>query len=134
MNEVVVTSIEGRTLHIDEPRHRDADGIWSFTATLTTECGTAATEVWDSGDALSALFRDLADALGGFEGEREYASLEGQLSLRCTHDGRGTVSCAVTLARPAPPKWSFSAHLDLGAGAHLERIASEFEAFVTPRS
>ena len=79
--------------------HRDSDGIGSFRATLATDCGTATTEVWDSGNALAALFRELGEAIGGFAGEREYTSLEGQLSLRCAHVGRGTVGCAVTLAR-----------------------------------
>ena len=130
MDEVAIVSIEGRTLRFSDPRRRDQDGIWSFGVALAADTGSASTQVWDSGDALAALFRELADAIGGFEGQREYGSLEGQLSLCCTHDGRGTVGCLVTLARLEPPEWSFSAHLDLGSGAHLEGIAEQFERFV----
>jgi hypothetical protein len=104
--------------------------VWSLMATLETEDGHVGTSVWEIGDALAAFFRDLAAAVHGFDGERSYDSREGQLSIRCTHDGRGTVTCEVTLARRSPPTWVFTAHMDLGSGAHLERIASDIEGFV----
>ncbi len=104
--------------------------MWSFRAPLETECGNAGADVWDHGTALISFFRGLADALGGFDGERTYDSLEGQLSIRSVHDGRGTVECTVSVAGLAPPSWSFCAQMDLGSGAHLERIAEDIEQFV----
>jgi hypothetical protein len=79
---------------------------------------------------LAPFIRSLADAWKGFEGTREYASLEGQLVLSCQHDGMGTVSCAVTVCQPWPPEWSMQAVLRFGAGAHLERLAGDVDAFV----
>jgi hypothetical protein len=73
---------------------------------------------------------DLANSWRGFDGARDYRSLEGQLGFSCRHDGRGTVMCKVTLRQPAPPEWSVETTLDFGAGAHLERLADEVEAFL----
>jgi hypothetical protein len=36
----------------------------------------------------------------------------------------------VTLRQPQPPEWSVKAELDFGAGAHLDRLANEVEAFM----
>lgn len=127
---MVIESIEGRSLKLGLASHPDDDGIWSFMATMHTEAGRVSSGVWDIGDGLATFFRELASARTGFDGERSYDSLEGQLSIRCTHDGRGTVACDVTLAQPSPPTWSFTAHLDLGAGAHLERIAADVDGFL----
>ena len=74
--------------------------------------------------------REIAVAWRGFDGVREYASLEGQLRLAFTHDGLGTIRCEVAVARLEPPEWSFSAVLIVGAGAHIEGFASDVEAFV----
>jgi hypothetical protein len=65
----------------------------------------------------------------GWEGVKEYASLEGQLSLLAEHDGLGTVTIKVTVRQPWPPDWSFEAELEFGSGAHLEGIAREVAAF-----
>jgi Family of unknown function (DUF6228) len=130
MDEVVIDSIEGRHLRLSERGPADSDGIWSLSATLETEAGQAGTAVSEMGDGLATFFRELADAIGGFDGERAFNSLEGQLTIDCAHDGRGTVTCEVTLAQLSPPTWSYSAQLDLGAGAHLQRVANDIEAFV----
>jgi len=130
VDEVVIDSIEGRSLKLSLASRPDDDGIWSYMAAMHTEAGRVSSGVCDIGDGLATFFRELADARTGFDGERSYGSLEGQLPIRCSHDGRGTVTCEVTLAQPSPPTWSFTARLDLGAGAHLERIAAEVEGFL----
>jgi hypothetical protein len=86
-----------------------------------------------SGTLVSAspeYFREIAEAWQGFDGVREYASLEGQLQLACRHDGKGIVECRVALRHPAPEGWSFEAALEIGAGAHADRIAAGVEGFV----
>src|SRR5579862_2680012 len=57
-----------------------------------------------------------------------YSSFEGELRLSCRHDGKGLVQVNVTLGTSQPPKWSLSATMTLGAGAHLEGIADEIDA------
>jgi len=74
--------------------------------------------------------KDLAQNWRGFAGVKEYASLEGQLELSAQHDGVGTVTCRVRLRQPWPPDWSVEVELSFGAGAHLERLAGDVEAFV----
>jgi hypothetical protein len=98
--------------------------------TLSLPEGDVTTEVWEMGTGLGPYFRDLANSWQGFEGSKDYSSLEGQFGLSCRHDGRGTVTCSVTLRQPAPPEWSVKAVLDFGAGAHLERLADEVESFL----
>jgi hypothetical protein len=82
------------------------------------------------GVGLGRFFRDLANRWQGFDGSKNYGTMEGQLDLSCQHDGRGTVTCMVTLRQPQPPEWSVKAELDFGAGAHLDRLANEVEAFM----
>lgn len=69
----------------------------------------------DSGRLLSYV-ADLAEAWKGWGGEKEYASLEGQLSISAIHDGLGTVTLRVRLRQQWPPEWSAEATLELGPG------------------
>jgi len=64
------------------------------------------------------------------EGSKDYGTIEGDLSLTSKHDGRGTVVCKIALRQPEPPEWTFEAIFDFGAGAHLERLANQLEAFM----
>lgn len=71
----------------------------------------------------------MADAWRGFDGTKEFESTEHELRLECRHDKKGTVECRVTRRRPWAPAWSFEALIDVGAGAHLDRIARDAEGF-----
>jgi hypothetical protein len=117
----------GRRLTL-ENRAGPADDVM-YEARLSTEAGECSAVVWEYNSGLAAFVRALADDWRGFEGERRYATIEGQLTLTCRHDGRGTVACRFELRQPWPPGWSMSADIDFGAGAHLERIATEVEQF-----
>jgi hypothetical protein len=130
MVEVQPEGDGGRVLILHRLKNRDADGIWSYSAELSLPEGRVTTNVWDMGPGLGSFMREIADAWRGFDGVREYGSLEGQLGLACTHDGLGMIRCEVTVARLEPLEWSFSAALTFGAGAHVERFASDLEAFV----
>jgi uncharacterized protein DUF6228 len=130
VQEVQLDAEGGRSLTLQRTRAQDNESVWSYVAKLTIPEGELATEVYDHGDWLRPFFQDLADAWRGFEGTKEYGSLEGQLLLACQHDGRGTVECKVTLRQPWPPEWSVEAVLHFGAGAHLERLADQVGAFV----
>lgn len=104
--------------------------MWSYSATLTFAEGEASTEVHEHGGSLAPFLRELADAWRGFEDTRTYGSLEGQLTLSCRHDGLGSIVCNVTLGQPWPPEWHLDVVLVFGAGAHLDRIARDVEAFI----
>ena len=129
MAEIVLTGMEGHKVSLRSARPSDAEGMWQYVAALSVPGGEITTEVWDYKRGLGRFFRELADAWKGFKGVKEYASLEGELLIRCRHDGKGTVECEFTLRHPEPPAWRFEAGLQFGAGAHLDEIADEVEGF-----
>ncbi|HEU5149474.1 MAG TPA: DUF6228 family protein [Iamia sp.] len=125
MTEVEIAAENGRTLRVSHVRAGDDEG-WTYSVHLDTETARGGIGVFDYGDpGLPSFFSDLAARWRGFEGTRELESLEGQLHISAEHDGRGTVRCLVTIGQAWPPAWSLQAELDLGAGAHLEAIASD---------
>jgi hypothetical protein len=129
MEEVRLDAVNGRSLTL-EILHGPEYDIWRCRATLALPEGNVSADVWDMGTGLARFFRDLANSWRGFDGSKEYGTLEGQLVFSCEHDGRGTVTCKATLRQPEPPEWSLGAIFDFGAGAHLERLADEVEAFM----
>jgi hypothetical protein len=129
MEEIRLDAVNGRSLTL-EILHRPEQDIWRCRATLALPQGSVSADVWDMGTGLARFFRDLANSWNGFEGSKDYRTLEGQLVFSCQHDGRGTVTCKITLRQPEPPEWSLGAIFDFGAGAHLERLADEVEAFM----
>lgn len=106
---------DGRTLTLRRTARRDSEAGWAYEATLAFPEASARTIVYDHGDWLGPFFRELAEAWSGFNGVKECGSLEGQLHLACTHDGRGTVECRVTLCQAWPPEWRVEAVLESGA-------------------
>jgi hypothetical protein len=133
MDAVLIDGENGRSLSLSNPGPRDGDNVWAYDAFLQLEAGSMRTRVWDDGAGVASYFRSLAEDWQGFDERREFTALEGQLWIRSVHDQLGTVTCTVTLRRPEPPTWTLSAELLLGAGAHLERIASDLERFVIGR-
>jgi hypothetical protein len=95
-----------------------------YTATLDLESGTTSRVVHEYGNGLPTFFADLAASWRGWDGTKSYHSLEGELALSAVHDGLGTVELMVTIGQPWPPEWSTTASVDLGAGAHLQNLAS----------
>lgn len=114
MPELVLDGVNGRSLTLSEPTARDPDGIWSYRAALALPEGHGETMVWDIGDDLATYLHELAEAWEGFEGVKEFNSLEGQLSLVCRHDGRGSVECTATVGQQEPSTWNLSAYIDFG--------------------
>jgi hypothetical protein len=75
------------------------------------------------------FFRDLAADWRGWQGKREWSSLEGELKFSATCDSSGHTSLSVQLrSGPYPLNWSLSAVLLIEAGS-LEGIASEIQRF-----
>lgn len=105
----------------------------SVTATLVHEGLRARAEVYipegQGLDGLDSLFVTMADQWRGWAGEKSWGSLEGELSLSCTHDGLGHVKLAVELRRDVlDESWTARAVLVVWAGS-LERIARSLGVF-----
>jgi len=131
MNEVVLDSDGGRHLTLRRRTWPDEESFESMDVMLGTPEGEMATRVWDYRSSLAPFFVDLASSWRGFDGAKEYQSVEGELLLVCTHDGLGSVRCEATLRRPAPPEWALSVTLTWGAGAHLQQLAADVKQFCT---
>jgi hypothetical protein len=79
---------------------------------------------------LGAFFRDMAKHWQGWQGKKEWSSLEGELALSATIDSTGHVSLSVRIrSGPYPFDWTTSTVLLLEAGS-LEHIAVCIEKFV----
>jgi hypothetical protein len=79
---------------------------------------------------LAQFFRDLAIHWNGWTGQKEWGSLEGELTLVATIDSTGHIHLSVRLrSGPHPFNWKLSAVLLIEAG-QLEQIASSMERFV----
>jgi hypothetical protein len=92
---------------------------------------TAATNVYSLGDdGLPNFFVSLAEDWRGFEGVREWGSLEGQLTLEAiTADHLGHIEIAVHLRPDAGPgNWVVHASIGLDAGS-LDGVARAARRF-----
>jgi len=84
----------------------------------------------DEPSHLAAFFRDLAAHWQGWSGQKEWGSLEGELSFTATSDSTGHTSLAVRLrSGPYPFDWTLTAVLLIEAG-QLEPIAKKMEEFL----
>jgi len=80
-------------------------------------------------DGLDSLFVAMADQWRGWAGEKSWGSLEGELSVSCTHDGLGHVKMAVELQPDLlGESWMARAVFVVWAGS-LERIARSLSEF-----
>ena len=89
--------------------------------------GACLVYVGEPGTPPDKFFRDLASNWRGWQGKKEWSSLEGELRFSATCDSTGHVSLSARLrSGPYPFDWSLSGVLLLEAGS-LERIALEIE-------
>lgn len=127
--------LENDGLTLFDVRRSDGE-IWWCSARLRVP-GLVAEKTHVAGH-YAVTFNDLIDffkALSadwrGWQGERSYDSLEGDLRLTATHDGRH-VRLAVTLRQSAVADgWSASAVLSVDPGEQLSAIASDVEALLS---
>lgn len=81
--------------------------------------------------ALASFFRDMAKSWRGWQGVRQWSSLDHDLIFDCTHDAKGTVRVVATLIRyPHLDEWRVSLAFELAGGTSLELLASDLRAFL----
>jgi Family of unknown function (DUF6228) len=110
---------------VDEPEDEyEREGDY-WIAELSCGALRAALRFYDLGiHELGAFFERLATDWRGWSGERSWSSLEGDVQLSATHNGRGTISVIACLRTEAVAyhRWSARAELLLDAGA-LDRVS-----------
>jgi hypothetical protein len=121
----------GGLLFYDRSPVDRAQPIEGFWVRVTDHNLSAAGQVY-SGHAHShpaLLFADMARQWSGWRGELAWASLEGELALRCSHDRLGHIAIHVELrSGPMPDAWQVVATVMAEAG-QLEDIARRAALF-----
>ncbi|MFI5959731.1 DUF6228 family protein [Cryptosporangium sp. NPDC051539] len=96
-------------------------------ASATTMVGTL------DGDRLNIWAAELAESYAGWDGIRSWKSLDHNLRIDATHDGRGHVSLRFVLRGPRgyePDAWEASTYVEIDAGEDTRRLAAEITAFL----
>lgn len=133
--ESVVIGDGDRTLTFSEPRFQGALPADYLSVTLTGPDLRASRQVyagWEGGFAgLAQFFNGLADRWRGWEGERAFESIEGDLRIGATHGGH--VHLRVLLRESTVPGgWRVEAEVRLDAGEALSTAATDVAALVRP--
>lgn len=87
------------------------------------------------GDGPATFLRGLYDDFRGWEGAREWRSLEDEMSLSARHDGRVHLTWQIT-HQPYRPEssWSFTLTSHHGAGEDMRHLADGFQVLLTSAS
>ncbi|SRR6266849_2135273 len=104
----------------------------NFRAELSGFEVSAATSVWAYTDAmgLNKLFQEIGHVNKPWQGERKWASLEGEFSISATCTTLGNVTFRITMcgSQGAPEEWRVAVGLSTEFG-QLEKIAKDSDAF-----
>lgn len=116
-----------------EPDRPGFDSRWHIK--LDTTDLSATHGFWSGAEptALAEFFDDLAKSWKGWTGDKRFTSVEHDLALRATHDGRGHVLLWVRLGTHVAEDaqtWLVTAPLALEAG-QLERLAASIRRDLT---
>lgn len=126
MQAFVIKSAQGRReLRLEERRGE------YFRVTLAGDGVTATKGVfaYTDGPRLALFFASIAADWRGWDGEKNWAALESDFSLRATSDRLGHIRLEVNLRNHGPEDdWRVFAPIFLDAGS-LDRIAADAKAF-----
>jgi hypothetical protein len=83
-----------------------------------------------SGDDLPGFLRGLAEDYRGWAGARQWRSLEDQMRIEASHDGRGHVTLMFRLREHVyGDQWDLSVPFIVEAGAEMAALADAVEVF-----
>jgi hypothetical protein len=119
----------------DNASTRHGGELWAMRARLRVPGldASALVHLNSSQDAgAPEFFATLAADRRGWPGARTWQTLEGGLTVSCTHDGRGTVSMGTEL-RENNIGWVVRAVVPIDAG-QLEQVAADVAAFFAASS
>ena len=135
MQPVVLGS--GRVSITFESAHRDSGGYVDLLDVTVRgpdlQAGVAAYAGWESGfDDLVRYFEDLEHFFSGWEGERVFESIEQDLRLVATHDGRVRLGVRLWQYVTRDP-WTVETTVVLQAGEELRQVTRDLAALVRPQ-
>lgn len=82
------------------------------------------------GDGIDEFFRSMARDWRGWDGVRSWSSLEGELELEASSDGRGHTRLRLRMALDPARDWRIDVVLVIEAGS-LDELAAGAKALVT---
>lgn len=83
--------------------------------------------------SLASFFEEMAVSWRGWEGEREFYSLEGDLAMTAVHDGHVRIAARLT-EHSGPDQWTVQAKVVIDAGEDLTNAATAIRALVQDRT
>ena len=104
-----------------------------FDVELIGDAVTAKKQIWGYTytEFLGGLFESIARDWKGWDGERDWASIEGDLTISASSDKLGHIRLDVAVRNnDFENDWKLDAPIYLDAGG-LDRIASEVKRFIT---
>ena len=123
---IIQSAHDGTTLEFGE-RDRDYYRVKLTGPNFQGDCRVYS---YEPTPGISAFFQEMAGSWRGWQGAKQWASLEGELKLDATTDTTGHICLLVELCSgPSPFRWRVSAVLLLEAGS-MERIAQQIEDFM----
>ena len=133
MEDVIISQTTGRVgIRLCHPE-RDPRGNLEYFSVEVSDPTTirAQTRVYAyHPESLAALFDEMAREWRGWSGAKEWASVEGELTLSCTTDGKRHVDIAIRVKESLyPDSWRVQATALVEAG-QLEAIAKSVRAFI----
>ncbi|GIJ81273.1 hypothetical protein SAMN05443287_12021 [Micromonospora phaseoli] len=87
-----------------------------------------------NGDGIVAWADSLAESFYGWDGLRSWQSLDHDLRIDATHDGRGHVSLRFAIRGPRgyePEAWEASVVVTLDSGEDMRRLVAELTELVS---
>ena len=130
MEPVELGSADGPRVILGEPLRGDNGELWRVPVTLELD-GLRAEKTVNAHyatclDELIAYLDDLAANWNGWEGVKEYRSVESDLVLQSRHDGYGHVTVEVTLSKMdgSPDEWTCTGRVTTEPGAQMEEAAA----------
>jgi hypothetical protein len=129
VDEVRLGYLPDAMFTLGDPQRGDDGELWSIVATLQVESLRATKRVTvhyaTCMDELIAYLDDLAEHWQGWNSEKTYRSLEGDLTLNARHDGSGHVVLDVELKRShLPNEWSAKGQIVTDPGAQMAEAAA----------
>ena len=131
MGEFVVTSEREAKLRFHSRRYQRQGSLVSYDVTLEGHRFSATARVGNSelGTSPVVLFNEMVAEPSGWEGEKSWAALDGEMSMVAITDSLGHVNLEVNLdPRDGPPEWYVRLTMVLEVRS-LEQLAAEAGAF-----
>lgn len=122
---------DGTTLEFCDPIRSAGGELDYFTVAIQAPNASAIAKIYAyQAESLVTFFTDVAQSWRGWDGVKEWTSLEGEFELRATSDRLGHVTLGYTLrSGHGQYDWCVTGAVELEAG-QLERVAADAEGFI----